>query len=247
MMARARARRSSSASERTTGSSSSIARLSADNQDQRPGDGAMQQRVEQRLAGWGESGYTNPPRAALDLGYSTRKRERLLHVREEFANERKDHCLFSLPANRFHHGDTEETEKSFHHRGTESTEGTGIGSPQRHGDTETPKSWTMDLRGSLPIDLKNELIRAHSRKSAVALAFVFLRDLRDSVVISRLWSELQMQPQAGHGHRAADLVIAGIVDVLQIEGEESAAPDVGGVERLPRYSRGHRSSRHRPG
>ena len=58
----------------------------------------MQQRVEKSFAGWGESGHTNPPRAALDLGYSTRKRDRLFHVREEFANERKDHRLFSLPA-----------------------------------------------------------------------------------------------------------------------------------------------------
>src|ERR1039457_5500967 len=40
-----------------------------------------------------------------------------------------------------------------------------------------------------------------------------------------------MQPQPRHRHRAADPVISGIVDVLQVKGEEDAAPDVGGVER----------------
>src|ERR1035437_10706675 len=43
-------------------------------------------------------------------------------------------------------------------------------------------------------------------------------------------SEFQMQPQPRHGNRAADAVISGIVDVLQVEGEERTAPDVRGVE-----------------
>src|ERR1019366_7871227 len=41
-----------------------------------------------------------------------------------------------------------------------------------------------------------------------------------------------MQPQPRYSHRTADLVIPGIVDVLQVEGEEDTAPDVRGVEHF---------------
>ena len=66
--------------------------------DQRPRGATMQQGIEKSFAGGSESGHTNPPRAALDLGNSTRKGGRLFHVRKEFADEREDHRLFSLPA-----------------------------------------------------------------------------------------------------------------------------------------------------
>src|SRR5664279_3279879 len=41
-----------------------------------------------------------------------------------------------------------------------------------------------------------------------------------------------MQAQPRHGYRAADLVISGVVDVLQVEGKEHTAPDVRGVEHF---------------
>ena len=41
-----------------------------------------------------------------------------------------------------------------------------------------------------------------------------------------------MQAQPRHGYRAADLVISGVVDVLQVEGEEGTEPDVRGVEHF---------------
>src|ERR1035437_1804603 len=69
--------------------------------DDGPRSGAMQQGVEESFASWGESRDTNPPRATLHPGYSTRKGGRLFHVREEFANEREDHRVFSLPANQW--------------------------------------------------------------------------------------------------------------------------------------------------
>src|SRR6516225_5318893 len=43
-------------------------------------------------------------------------------------------------------------------------------------------------------------------------------------------SELEVQPQSRHGDRPPRLVHAGMVDVLQIEGEKQPAPDVGSVE-----------------
>src|ERR1019366_1738974 len=67
--------------------------------DDRPRCRAMQQCVEEGFARRSESRDTSPPRATLYPGYRTRKGGRLFHVREEFANEREDHCLFSLPAN----------------------------------------------------------------------------------------------------------------------------------------------------
>ncbi len=45
-------------------------------------------------------------------------------------------------------------------------------------------------------------------------------------------SEFQMQPQSRHSHRTADLVISGVVDVLQVKGEEDTAPHVRGVEHF---------------
>ena len=44
--------------------------------------------------------------------------------------------------------------------------------------------------------------------------------------------ELQVQPQARHGHWAADLVIARVVDVLKVKGDEDTSPDMGRVERF---------------
>ncbi len=83
----------SSASERTTGSSSSTARLSLTITTSGRAVARCSKRVEESFAGGSESGDTYPPRAALDLGYSTRKCGRLFHVREEFANEREDHAI----------------------------------------------------------------------------------------------------------------------------------------------------------
>ena len=59
-----------------------------DDDDQRPGDGAMKQRIEESFAGWSESRYTYSPRAALELGLLHAKSRYIFHVREEFANER---------------------------------------------------------------------------------------------------------------------------------------------------------------
>jgi hypothetical protein len=44
--------------------------------------------------------------------------------------------------------------------------------------------------------------------------------------------EFQMQTKAGNDDRAADAIVAGVIDVLQIEGSENAAPNVGRVVTL---------------
>ena len=49
----------------------------------------------------------------------------------------------------------------------------------------------------------------------------------------RAYLELQMQPRSRHPDWATDLVVAGIIDVLNIEGEEDASPDVCGVVAFP--------------
>ena len=46
-----------------------------------------------------------------------------------------------------------------------------------------------------------------------------------------------MKANGGYGNRAADLVIAGIVDVLKVEGSEEAPPEVRGIEALEDFFR----------
>ena len=61
--------------------------------------GTLQQCTEESFAGWSETRDDDTaPRRPLP-GLLRARRRRLFHVREEFANEREDHCLFSLPAN----------------------------------------------------------------------------------------------------------------------------------------------------
>ena len=51
-------------------------------------------------------------------------------------------------------------------------------------------------------------------------------------------SEIDVEAQGGNRDRAAVLVVAGIVDVLQIKGSEETAPEMRGVEALEDFLRG---------
>jgi len=89
--------------------------------------------------------------------------------------------------------------------------------------------------------VKPDLESAGTLNVLAAPAFQFLRALSVlcgkrtfaiSVLCGDSFLELQVQPQAWHGHWAADLVISGVVHVLQVESEEDTAPNMRGVEHL---------------
>ena len=68
----------------------------ADHENQGPLGGALKKREQQGFGGRCDSGHTNPPRALFQMGGRTREGWKFFHVREEFANEGKQHAFLIL-------------------------------------------------------------------------------------------------------------------------------------------------------
>ncbi len=80
-----------------------------------------------------------------------------------------------------------------------------------------------------------EGLAANRLPNATALRLIRRGGLRVTILVGS--SEINMKAQAGDGDGAAVLVIAGIVDVLDVEGSKEAAPDMRGVKALKDFLR----------